>query len=232
MAYKRSGETRARILTAAAGLFADRGYYETDVLDIARAAGISRAAFYYYYDDKEKVARAIFDSYVDKIYAAAETAVPADRGDNESLMLRIFVKYILLFKFVALNRATHAVYYDLVNFADYDKSNIERLEHTTYADTRRLAAAYGKELSDAELVAFIVTTNSVAKAIFKAMSNGILRFSLAQAADYFFKHAVLPDVALPERAYQRLLRKALGLCEVIELVEGGIPGAIGDASAE
>ena len=44
------------------------------------------------------------------------------------VMLNIFVKYILLFKYVALNKATHAVYYDLVNFADYDQANIETPE--------------------------------------------------------------------------------------------------------
>jgi AcrR family transcriptional regulator len=221
MAYRKSGETRGRILKAAAKMFAERGYYETGIGDIAQMAGIGRASFYYYFDSKEEAARAVFDSYVDRIYAAADEAVPlkarTDDGNNETLMLNIFVKYILTFKYVALNKATHAVYYDLVNFADYDKANIERLKRTTFKDTKRLAAAYGKSMSETELVAFIVTTNAQAKSIFKALLNGILGFSLERAMDYFCTHAILPDIPIPEAAYRALLAKGFEICERIAL---------------
>lgn len=223
MAYKKSGETRDRLLKAAEKLFAERGYYETGVGDIAKEAGIGRASFYYYFEDKEKAARAVFDSYIERIYAAADKAVPtqapagAELEDTKTVLLRTFVKYILLFKYIALNKATHAVYYDLVNYADYDEANIERLKRTTYKDTKRLAAAFGSQLSEAELVAFIVTTNSVAKSIFKALSNGILGFSLQEATDFFFRHALLPDIHMPESEYQALRAEAFSICEGIEL---------------
>lgn len=218
MAYKKSGKTRTRLLEAAARIFAERGYYDTGIGDIAKEAKIGRASFYYYFKDKEKAARAVFDSNVERIYAAADRAVPTISSKNdpstnvESLILRIFVEYILLFEHIALNKATHAVYYDLVNFADYDKENIDRLKRTTYKLTKRLAAAYGRKMSEAGLVAFIVTTNAVAKSIFKALTNGILGFSLEEAADFFFRHAVLPDIPIPEASYQALLSKALAIC--------------------
>jgi AcrR family transcriptional regulator len=224
MGYKKSSETKNRILKAAAMIFTERGYYETGIGDIAMEAGIGRASFYYYFDDKEKVARALFDSYVERIYAAADKAVPIheteevpSEQEQEALILSTFVKYILLFKYVAMNDATRAVYFDLVNYADYDSENIERLERTAFKDTRRLAAAYGKKLSDAEFVAFLVTSNSVAKCIFKAKINGILDFSLLEAADYFFSHAILPDIPIPEHRYRILLAKAFELCEGIIL---------------
>jgi len=223
MAYKKSGETRDRILKAAARIFAERGYYEIGIGDIAREAGIGRASFYYYFEDKEKAARAVFASYVDRIYEAAYEAVPAEAPDDapledrESLMLSIFVKYILMFKYVALNKATHAVYYDLVNFADYDKANIERLKRTTFKDTKRLAAAYGKTLSETELVAFIITTNALAKSVFKAILNGTLDFSLEEAMDHFCTRAILPDIPIPEAAYRALLARAFELGEGITL---------------
>ncbi len=224
MGYRKSSETRNRILDAAAMMFTEHGYYETGIGDIAREAGIGRASFYYYFDDKEKVARALFDSYVDRIYAAADKAVPLHSGegalsneDRDALIISTFVKYILLFKYVALNDATRAVYFDLVNYADYDKANIERLERTTFKDTRRLAASYGRELSDAEFVAFLVMSNSVAKCIFKAKMNGILDFNLKEAVDYFFTHALLPDIPIPYAEYRSLLSRAFKLCEGIAL---------------
>lgn len=223
MAYNKSRETRERILKAAGRLFSERGYYETGIGDIAREAGIGRPSFYYHFADKEKAARAVFDTYVEGIYAAAERIVPKPGTDASpeqvrwSLLLSVFVEYILLFRYIALNKATHAVYYDLVNFADYDQENIERLKRTTYKETAFAASLFGKRLSDAELVAFIVTTNAAAKSIFKAVTNGILAFDLFEASDYFFRHAVLPDIPIPELEYRNLLNKAFALCESIVL---------------
>lgn len=223
MAYRKSGETRERILKAAARLFSERGYYETGIGDIAREAGIGRASFYYHFTDKEKAARAVFDTYVEGIYAAAERVVPKSDANASAeerrrpLLLSVFVEYILLFRFIALNKATHAVYYDLVNFADYDRENIDRLKRTTFKDTAFLASLYGRRLTEAELVAFIVTTNAAAKSIFKAVSTGILDFDLYEASDYFFRHAVLPDIPIPEPEYRNLLIQAFSLCESVDL---------------
>ena len=222
MAYKKSGATRDRILKSAARLFAERGYYETGIGDIATEAGIGRPSFYYYFDDKEKAARALFDSFADRIYAAADRIVsglPADDApaNRNPLVLYTFIEYILLFKFIALNKATHAVYYDLVNFADYDAANMERLMRTTYKDTKRLAAAYGKDLSDDEHIAFIVTTDAAAKSIFKAIVKGTLGFGLVEATDFFFRHAVLPTIPIPETEYRESLAEAFRLCEGIVL---------------
>lgn len=223
MAYRKSGETRERILKAAARLFSERGYYETGIGDIAREAGIGRASFYYHFTDKEKAARAVFDTYVEGIYAAAERVVPKSDANASAeerrrpLLLSVFVEYILLFRFIALNKATHAVYYDLVNFADYDRENIDRLKRTTFKDTVFLASLYGRRLTEAELVAFIVTTNAAAKSIFKAVSTGILDFDLYEASDYFFRHAVLPDIPIPEPEYRNLLIQAFSLCESVDL---------------
>jgi len=223
MAYKKSGETRTRILKAAARIFSERGYYETDIGEIAREAGIGRASFYYYFDDKEKAARAVFDSYVERLMAAADAIILRQCGQNDSdqkqeiTILAVFIEYILLFRYIALNRATHAVYYDLVNFADYDASNMDRLKRTMFKDTGRLAAMYGRTLSDDEIVAFIVTTNAQAKSIFKAILNGILGFNLFEATDYYFRHAILPDIPIPELEYRALLAKAFDLCTGVVL---------------
>ena len=224
MSYKKSVETRSRILESAAALFTKHSYYEIGISDIAREAGIGRATFYYYFEDKEKVARALFDSFVERIYAAADTVVPIPSSgefrfeDRETLVLSAFVKYILLFKYIAQNDATRTVYFDLVNFADYDRPNIERLTQTEFRHMRELAAAYGKKLSDAQVVAMLVSSNAVAKSVFKAVSRGVLDFSLEEAADYFFTHVFLPDIHIPSEDYQKLLARAISLCNGINLL--------------
>lgn len=231
MAYRKSGATRDRILKAAAELFAERGYYEVAVGDIADRAGIGRPSFYYYFVDKEKAARALFDSYVERILAAAERATgepglgpmaPEAAGkklaaEPRRYMLLTFVKYILIFKYVALNPATQAVYYDLVDYADYDAANIARLKRTVFRGSDALAAAYGAAMSDSDFTAYIVASNAIAKSIFKAVLRGILEYSLEEAMDRFVRKAILPAIPMPEDEYRSTLAEAFGVCAAIEI---------------
>lgn len=207
MAYKKGDETRERILKAAGGLFEERGYYETGMGDIAREAGMGRASVYYHFPDKESIARALFDSIAERIVEVSEAAV------GEDLLLRIMVEYILVFRDIALNRKTRAVYYDLVQYADYDGANIERLKRTSFRYAKRIAAAYGGHISDRRLTAMVITSDAFAKALFKGVMNGLLDFSLEEAMDYFCRRILLPDIPVPEAEYRRKLRKAFRICE-------------------
>ena len=52
----RQGKARkAELLSHAATLFAERGYAETRVIDIVRAAGVAKGLFYWYFENKEAV---------------------------------------------------------------------------------------------------------------------------------------------------------------------------------
>jgi AcrR family transcriptional regulator len=43
------------ILSAAAGVFADKGYHNASIRDVARAAGVSLSGLYYYFQSKEEL---------------------------------------------------------------------------------------------------------------------------------------------------------------------------------
>jgi AcrR family transcriptional regulator len=46
-------ERKQQLLDAAARLFAERGYADTRVIDIVRAAGVAKGLFYWYFDNKD-----------------------------------------------------------------------------------------------------------------------------------------------------------------------------------
>lgn len=48
-------ERKQALLDQAAALFAERGYAETRVIDIVKAAGVAKGLFYWYFDNKEAV---------------------------------------------------------------------------------------------------------------------------------------------------------------------------------
>lgn len=52
-------DTRAQVLNAALDLFAHRGYFNTSVHDIQRAAGVSIGSIYHHFGDKEGLAKAL-----------------------------------------------------------------------------------------------------------------------------------------------------------------------------
>src|SRR6185295_13574955 len=56
-----SEETRRQILETALALFRERGFEETTIRDIARAADLSLGAAYYYVKSKEAIVGAYYD---------------------------------------------------------------------------------------------------------------------------------------------------------------------------
>ncbi|WP_330255395.1 TetR/AcrR family transcriptional regulator [Nocardia sp. NBC_00565] len=66
------------LLTAAARVFADRGYDKTTVADITAAAGVSRATMYVYFASKDEIFLALAAQVRDNFLAAQEPDIDTD----------------------------------------------------------------------------------------------------------------------------------------------------------
>jgi AcrR family transcriptional regulator len=64
---------RADLVGAARTLFADKGYHETTVEDITRAAGVAKGTFYLYFDEKRQIFLAIIRDLLDVIKSIGQT---------------------------------------------------------------------------------------------------------------------------------------------------------------
>ena len=72
--------TSGRIRSVAAELFAEKGYGETSLREIAERLGITKAALYYHYPSKEQLLQAIVQPFFDDIrvlVAQAEQELPS-----------------------------------------------------------------------------------------------------------------------------------------------------------
>lgn len=213
MAYKKSIETKKKIISASIKLFNEKGYYDTNIKDIAKEANIVHSSIYYYFKNKENIAREIFDNIIEKI-----TKISLDIYKNKpDLLLNIMIKYILIFKFVALNKATQALYYDIVQYSDYDNENLERLKDTFFQEVKVLFKKYDVELSEKRLKAYILTSDAFAKALFKGIIRGSIDFTLKEAIDYFCRHMFIHDIKIPDDIYYSTLNEAFEICENITL---------------
>jgi AcrR family transcriptional regulator len=74
----RRAATRQRLLTAAAGIFAERGMHGATVEDICEAAGFSRGAFYSNFADKEELFSALLRQQEEELLAQINQVLDAD----------------------------------------------------------------------------------------------------------------------------------------------------------
>jgi AcrR family transcriptional regulator len=73
---------RSDLLSAARTIFAERGYHETTVEDITRAAGVAKGTFYLYFTEKREIFLAIIGELLDTIKAIGTSV--ADLAPDEN----------------------------------------------------------------------------------------------------------------------------------------------------
>lgn len=73
---------RAEILQAALRCFAERGYHETTVDDVAASSGLSKGAIYWHFKGKREIFLELFDQYMGQLAADAAAAAGAASPDE------------------------------------------------------------------------------------------------------------------------------------------------------
>src|SRR6476646_9813937 len=89
---------RAELLAIAAGLFAERGFKNTTVRDIADAAGILSGSLYHHFDSKESMVDAILSSFQEELFASYDAVLASDLG------ARAKVEKVVLLSFEAIDQ--------------------------------------------------------------------------------------------------------------------------------
>jgi TetR/AcrR family fatty acid metabolism transcriptional regulator len=93
------GDKRERILDAAEKVFAQRGFYNARVAEIAREAGVADGTIYLYFKSKDDLLISLFESRMERVNGDLETAVTA--ADGAEAKLRAF--YLAFFTMVKEN---------------------------------------------------------------------------------------------------------------------------------
>jgi AcrR family transcriptional regulator len=79
-------ERRALLVAAAEETFADRGYTQAGLADVATLAGVSKTLLYHYFPDgRPELYREVMDRLVDEVLAVARQAVRAPTSDEQRL---------------------------------------------------------------------------------------------------------------------------------------------------
>ncbi len=82
---------RARITNAAIAVFADKGFHQARVSDIARKAGVADGTIYLYFKNKEDVLLSIFEEKMDELREGVQAELEGISDPFEGI--RAFARY-------------------------------------------------------------------------------------------------------------------------------------------
>jgi len=80
-----SRSRREELLRIAAGLFADNGFHNTTVRDIADAAGILSGSLYHHFDSKEAMVDEILSTFQAELFAAYDEILASSMSPRERI---------------------------------------------------------------------------------------------------------------------------------------------------
>jgi len=92
MAGSETDDLHDQILSAAKELFSTQGYHGLSMRQIAESVGVSKAALYYHFKNKEQLFLAILDAYLDEMEAMIDQVraqEPSARGRIQRLVENI-----------------------------------------------------------------------------------------------------------------------------------------------
>lgn len=85
-------QRREELLTAARRVFAEKGFHEAKVGDIAKAAGVAKGTVYLYFEDK----RSLFSELIDNLFMRLSAAIlRVDTGANVAAQIKHNIRAIL-----------------------------------------------------------------------------------------------------------------------------------------
>jgi TetR/AcrR family transcriptional regulator len=125
----RPEESRAAILEAAAGEFAEHGIAGARIDAIARAAGVNKALLYYYFKDKETLHRAVLDDVVARMESAALRGLESDLAARNKILAYVG-EY---FDFIASNQIyARLMQHEMMRTGERRSARIENLSRTYF----------------------------------------------------------------------------------------------------
>jgi AcrR family transcriptional regulator len=92
---ERVKKKKEEIIEATLKLYADRGYYLTNIRDISKAVGISTPTFYHYFQDKRELFVEVIEYVIRNLGEEFNSTVEQEKdiGKRTALMFRVFYKH-------------------------------------------------------------------------------------------------------------------------------------------
>ncbi|MBF7096505.1 TetR/AcrR family transcriptional regulator [Alkalibacter mobilis] len=216
MAYKKSFETRKKILNVTKELVLEKGWKDISVRDIAERAGVKNPLLYYYFKNKQGIADYILGTLILKTLDFAEKSVPL----KEDCMLSHFI-YVSLYYRILLEEelyqtlymeSTHPFDSPVLIVDDYD------LNYMVTKQFDEILKNYQVDMNEDLLKAYTISAFSIATSIFRSIISGNLNMGYREAMLFITRFWIL-SVGIDEKVFKEKLNKAIDFVMEIDLKE-------------
>ena len=137
------GRTRARLIEAAAELFAEQGFHGATLADVAGRAGMTTGAIYGNFKSKEELFLAIFE--------APASGVDVQFRDGAPLREQMRLLGEAVVAFMPTARARGVLFAEFQTYVQTHPEMQAEVERRTMANAARLAKAWGRQICAAEM---------------------------------------------------------------------------------
>ena len=157
-------DKRARILEAAVRVFADRGFFNATVAEIARAAGVADGTIYLYFKGKDDLLLQLFEEKMAELTASAQAAL-SEEQDAPARLKQFIVHH---FQAVEKNPELAAVLIVEVRQSAQALRPAEKARLTAYLDLIAEVVRAGQDRGE---IAQGISPSVVKRAIFGALDE-------------------------------------------------------------
>lgn len=158
---KRSQETHEKIIRAARGLLAKKGYQDMNTNMIAREAGVGVGSFYHHFEDKKDVVLSILQENVERVSdGALGVATRMDSTDSDGERMRGLIEVLMEFhkKDARVNRAIEEMKYIDPDIERYFENAMRGLRDLVEVMLKGLEKRRGVEVGDLKVKARILVS--------------------------------------------------------------------------
>ena len=150
---RRQGQaTRNRLLDAAVGVLADKGYHSSRVDDVVGQASVSHGTFYLYFSNKEDLFRALAERCADDVAQLAGDLGPiGSEPDGRAELRRWLARYLEMYR--SSGPVIRA--WNEGQIADRKLARLGRVAFGRVCDALRAAMPSGGELEATALLAMV-----------------------------------------------------------------------------
>ena len=228
MAYKKSQETKQKILEATEAVVLRKGYVDASISDIAEEINIPRTLVYYYYPNKEL----IMDELSDIIYHRTLHEADKHVDPEQDPILNLLLKYILLFEHIVLNDITREYFLTYGPYVVRGPEKIKQARKECYPHIESVFRHYNLPVTEANMNLYVITSDAMIKALFTGIVNGTLDITLKEALNYFGRHVVLPSFQISGENYESMVDHAFEIANGITISHSIVKNEIEDQNED
>lgn len=216
MAYKKSIETRKKILNVTRELILEKGWKDISVRDIAERAGVKNPLLYYYFKNKQGIADHLLGTLILRALDYAEERVPF----AEDCMLSHFVYVALYYRVLKEKDLYQALYLESIHpFANpVDTIDDYDLNFMVTKQFNEILKTYGVNLDPEYLQAYTTAAFSVGTSIFRSIYSGNLDLPFREALFFITRFWVI-SVGIDEKIFEEKMSKAIEIAMEVDLDE-------------